>query len=134
MPLSGRPQRTDHELVLHEEELRLGQEVREYGAVRARKRIETEAVDEMVPRAVEEAQIERAEANEDDSGEIEELPDGAISIPVLEEELVVTKRVVVRERIVIRRETTTEYEQVLAQLRMERVEIDPASEASSEEV
>lgn len=134
MPKSGRPNRTDHELVLHEEELKLGKEVREYGAVQARKRIETEAVDEVVPRRVEQAQIEHAESNENDSGEIEELPDGSISIPVLEEELVVTKRVVVRERIVIRKETTTEYEQVLAQLRKERVEIDPAAEPSSEEV
>ncbi len=35
-----------------------------------------------------------------------------MSVPLLEEELVVTKRVVVRERIVIRKRTSTEKERI----------------------
>jgi uncharacterized protein (TIGR02271 family) len=55
---------------------------------------------------------------------VETLPDGSISIPVLEEELVVTKRLVVRERIVIRKETRTVTETVEAELRREHVDVD----------
>ncbi|MBA2568197.1 MAG: DUF2382 domain-containing protein [Actinobacteria bacterium] len=96
--------------------------------LRAHKRVETEAVSESLPRAVEHAEVERIGANEGDSGEIETLPDGSISIPVLEEELVITRRVVVRERIVIRKETRTEHEVVRAELRKERVEIEGGNE------
>ena len=60
----------------------------------------------------------------EDSGEIEYLEDGSVSIPVLEEELVVTKRTVVRERIIVRKQWITEAQRIQAELRRERVEID----------
>lgn len=63
-------------------------------------------------------------AEEYDSGEIETLPDGSISIPILEEELVVTKRLVVKERIIVRKDTVTETRRVDAELRKERLEIE----------
>jgi uncharacterized protein (TIGR02271 family) len=119
---------SDNELVLHEEELVLGTTVREHGSIKARKRITTEEVNDVVPRRVESAQIDRVAVSEGDSGEIETLPDGSISIPVLEEELVITKRVVVRERIVIRKEATIEEERVHAELRKEHVEIEPTED------
>jgi hypothetical protein len=56
-----------------------------------------------------------------DSGEVEFLSDGSISIPVLEEELVVTKRLVVRERIIVHRDTLVEKRHITANLRKERV-------------
>jgi hypothetical protein len=65
-----------------------------------------------------------APAGEGDSGEIETLPDGSVSIPVLEEELVVTKRVVVRERIVVHKDVATRVERVEDELRRERVELE----------
>ncbi len=115
----------DTSLVRHEEELEVGKTSREIGAVRARKRVETEKVRDDVPRQVEQFDdVERVEADEDDSGEIETLADGSVSIPVLEEELVVTKRTVVRERIVVRKRTVTEHQRVEAELRRERVEVD----------
>jgi uncharacterized protein (TIGR02271 family) len=123
---------SENELVLHEEELDLRTAVREHGVIRARKRIATDEVDEVVPRAVERADVERIPPNERDSGEIETLADGSISIPVLEEELVVTKRVVVRERIVIRKETDIEQRQVRAELRRERLEINATEQSSHE--
>jgi uncharacterized protein (TIGR02271 family) len=70
-------------------------------------------------------------AVEGDSGEIETLPDGAISIPILEEELVITKRIVVRERIVVSKEVETETQRVEAELRRERVEIDEGDAPSA---
>lgn len=55
---------------------------------------------------------------------METLPDGSVSIPVLEEELVVSKRMVVRERIIIRKRTVSEEQPIEAELRRERLEID----------
>jgi uncharacterized protein (TIGR02271 family) len=119
------------ELTIHEEELELDTLVRESGAVRARKRIESEEAYEIVPRTFEHARIEREPAREGDSGEIETLPDGAISIPLLEEELVITTRVVVRERIVIRKKTETEAREVRAELRRERLDIETTEDSTS---
>jgi uncharacterized protein (TIGR02271 family) len=119
------------ELTVREEELELDTLVRESGTVRARKRIESDEVREIVPKAFEHAHIEREPAREGDSGEIETLPDGSISIPLLEEELVVTKRVVVRERIVIRKKTETEAREVRAELRRERLDIETEDSSSN---
>jgi uncharacterized protein (TIGR02271 family) len=58
---------------------------------------------------------------DDDSGEIEVLPDGSVSIPLFEEELVVTRRQVLRERVVIRKELVTDWETVDVELRREHV-------------
>jgi uncharacterized protein (TIGR02271 family) len=88
------------------------------------KRVDVENVAQDVPREVEHASVERHAPDEGDSGEMEILPDGSISIPVLEEELVVTKRKVVRERLVIRKEVVTETQRVEAELRRERVDVD----------
>ena len=117
-------QRERVELIRHEDELEIGTEIATVGRIRAEKRVEVEHVAQNVPRTVEHAEVERLPADEGDSGQIETLPDGSISIPVLEEELLVTKRTVVRERIVIRKELATEYERVEAELRRERVELE----------
>ena len=114
----------DAALVRHEEELDIGARLEEAGVVRARKRVETEHVERLVPREYEDADVERAPAAEGDSGEIETLPDGSVSVPLLEEELVVTKRMVVRERVIIRKRTTTEQHRIEAELRKERIEIE----------
>ena len=50
-----------------------------------------------MPRDVEHVDTnERIAAEEGDSGEVELLDDGSVSIPVFEEVLIVTKRLVVR--------------------------------------
>ena len=124
--MSGRDITNDLQsgVIRHEEELRVGTESHEVGVVRARKHVETERVAEVVPREIEDADVERVAASDGDSGEIETLPDGSVSIPLLEEELVITKRTVVRERVVIRKRTVTEHERIEADLRRERVDID----------
>ena len=123
-----------NEIVRHEEELRLGARVEEQGAVRARKEVESERVAQTVPRRVEHVdELEHVPVGEGDSGEIETLPDGSISIPVLEEELVVTKRLVVRERVVVRKRTEVEEQVVEAELRKERVEIESTGAVEVEE-
>ena len=126
--MSTRPRRSsaggEAATTRHEEELELGRQLAPLGNVHVEKRVETERVERGVPREVEHASVERLAAAEGDSGEIETLPDGSVSIPVLEEEIVVTKRVVVRERIVVRKEVATRTERVEADVRRERVDVD----------
>src|SRR5829696_1278768 len=91
------------EVVRSEEALRVGAVEHEAGRVRARKVVETEHVEQVVPRYTEQAEVERADVEPGDSGEVETLPDGSISIPVFEEQLIVEKRLVVVERVVLRK-------------------------------
>jgi uncharacterized protein (TIGR02271 family) len=122
------------ELTRYEEELRVETEAEEAGTVRVRKSVETELAAEEVARAVEDAGFERVPVEGEDSGLVETLPDGSVSIPLFEEELVVTKRLVVRERVVVRKETKVERETVSAELRRERVDVeaDPGVELTDE--
>ena len=112
------------EVIRSEEELRVGTTQHEVGRVRARKVVETEHVEEVVPRYTEQADVERADAEPEDSGQVETLPDGSISIPVFEEQMIVEKRLVVRERVILRKYRVSEEHRVEADLRREHVEID----------
>ena len=116
--------REETALVRHEEEAVVETQRRALGSVRARKVVEPQPLTDVVPRDVEHADVDRVPAGEQDSGQIETLPDGSVSIPVFEEELVITKRVVVRERLIVRKHTVTEKTRIDAELRRERVEID----------
>lgn len=115
---------SERELVRHEEELHVEKERLAAGEVRAHKHTDRETVTQIVPREIEDADVERVAAAENDSGQIETLADGSVSIPLFEEELVITKRLVVRERVVIRKRTTVENHRVEAELRKERLEVD----------
>lgn len=118
----------DKTLVRHEERLAIEKRVRELGAVRARKRIETRPAVEVVRRALEHFdEVERVPAEESDSGRIETLEDGTVSIPVVEERLVVTKRPVIRERVVIRKGAETDRYRIEARLRREEVVVEEAA-------
>jgi len=117
-------------LVRHEEEARIGKAWQSAGHVRARKSWETHEVSEQVPRRVESIEgMERQPVQGEDSGQIETLPDGSISIPVMEEELVVTRRMVVKERVIIRKQETVREETVRAELARERVDIETEGNA-----
>jgi uncharacterized protein (TIGR02271 family) len=113
-----------HDVVRSEEELRVDDEPQAIGSARVRKHVDTERVAQVVVRGVEQAGLERAPARDADSGEIETLPDGSVSIPVFEEQLVIEKRLVVRERVIVRKHTVVEEECVEADLRRERIEVD----------
>ena len=112
------------DVTLHEERAVVGTQTEEVGAVRARKRIETEHVEQPYERTVEHADLDRTPAEEGDSGEVITLPDGSVSIPVFEEVLVVEKRLVVRERVVLRKTAVVEEQVVSAELRREHVDIE----------
>jgi uncharacterized protein (TIGR02271 family) len=113
------------EVTLHEERAHTGTELTEAGRVRVRKHVETYPVTETVPRNVEHADTsERVAAVEGDSGEVETLEDGSISIPVFEEVLVVTKRLVVRERVIVRKKTVVDEYTLQTELQREHVTVD----------
>lgn len=114
------------EVVRSEEQLRVGTETARAGSARTVKRVDTERVEQRVDRAVEQAEAERLAVADAaaDSGEVETLPDGSLSIPVFEEQIVVTKRLVVRERVVVRKHTVFEEHVVSADLKRERLEVE----------
>ncbi len=111
------------DVVRSEEELRLRSETVESGRAKVHKHVDTHHVTEAVSRSVERAEMERIDVAAGDSGEIETLPDGSISIPVYEEQLVIEKRIVLRERVIIRKVSVTEEQLVEADLRRERVDV-----------
>ena len=117
------------EVIRSEEELAVGREPYVAGSVRVRKEVETEHVEEDYLRDVEHIDgLGRVPVEDGDSGEVETLPDGSVSIPVLEERLVVSKQIFVRERVIVRKRTVTESERVQAELRRERVDIEGAEQ------
>ena len=111
-------------LTRHEDVLRTGTETVETGRLRVSKQVEEEHVAERVGIGREDAEIERQPVDGEDSGEIETLPDGSISVPLFAEELVIEKRRVVRERVIIRKRTELEEHVVEADLRRERLSLD----------
>jgi uncharacterized protein (TIGR02271 family) len=125
------PLETDNEdafVVRHEESASVDKAWRAIGQVRARKEVDVERVRQDVPYETEDVRLERIPAADGDSGTIETLPDGSISIPLFEEELVVTRRSVLRERVIVRKETVTEHKRVEADVRKERIEFEADDE------
>jgi uncharacterized protein (TIGR02271 family) len=113
------------ETIAHEERLEVGTQVQEIGEVHVRKQVESHPVEYTVPRDVEHVDTnERIVAKEGDSGEVELLDDGSVSIPVFEEVLVVTKRLVVRERVIVRKRTVVDEYKLQTELRRENVTVD----------
>jgi uncharacterized protein (TIGR02271 family) len=110
--------------VLHEEQAVVAKDWSDAMHGLARRVVEHHDVAEKHARRVEHLSEERVPVTDGDSGEIEVLPDGSISIPLFEEELVVTTRVVLRERVVIRKELVEDWQTVYATLRSEQAEVD----------
>lgn len=111
-------------VIRHEEEVEFGKVTRTAGTVRARKHVDVDVVAETLPVDVEYVEMERAEASPDDDGETRVLPDGSVSIAVLEERVVIRTETVVAERVTLRKVTRVEDRSVEAEVRRERVEID----------
>ena len=115
----------DAEIIRFEEEASVRPEGwRGAGFLRARTKIETVRVTEPFEQSGEELDVERQAAEPTDPGGVLTLPDGGVSVPIYEEELVVSKRVVLKERLVIRKRVVTASTPVEAELRRERVELD----------
>jgi uncharacterized protein (TIGR02271 family) len=118
------PKPEDPTLIRHEEKAIVGKRWEGLGYAHVRREVKRGKVRADYPRQREQLAQERVPVNEDDSGKIETLPDGSISVPLFEEELVVTKRTVLRERVIIRKETVTDWQTVEAELRREHVSFE----------
>lgn len=106
-----------------EEELESGTREREAGTMRVTKKVRTDREQVRVPKKREEVSVERAPVGEEAPAG-SELGEDEIVIQVLEEEIVVSKRIVVKEEIRIRKDVVEEEEIVEADVRREEVEIE----------
>ena len=123
----GTPTSTgDDAMTRSEEELAVSKTSREAGRVRLRKWVDTERVETTVPVAREEVRIERepiTDANIDSAMGGPEITESEHEVVLTEEEAVATTRVTPKERIRVDKETVVEEQQVAADLRKERVEL-----------
>ncbi len=108
-----------------EEELRAGVREREAGRVNVRKRVRTERERIAVPKRREEVTVDRVPVDREGSGA--EIGEDEVSVPVVEEEVVVEKRPVVKEEVRVRKDVVEDEEVVEEDVRKEEVDIDDAS-------
>jgi uncharacterized protein (TIGR02271 family) len=120
-------QRTDDERVRlqrHEEELVPERREVELGRVVIRKRVERQPVEQTVELAREHVRVERIPVGRVvESAPPPRFEGETLIISVVEEELVVQKRLVLREEVRITRERATEQQTVSETLRREVVEV-----------
>ena len=92
--------------------------------IKLRKWVQSEPYYQAFNRDVEELDTDHVPPDAGDDGEVHELPDGTLSIPVFEEQIVVTRRTVVRERVLLRRQIVAETVQVNEEVRREQFELE----------
>lgn len=114
----------DVSVVRREEELVTDKALVDAGSVRVRKSADVLPVELAIERNTEHAEVERLAPEGGGSGQVETLADGSVSIPIFEEELVITKRLVVRERVIVRKRTVADEHLIEAELKRERADID----------
>ena len=105
-----------------EEELRAGTREREAGSVGVRKRVRTDRERVEGPTRREEVSVQRVPV----SGEASEAQIGAdeVSVPLVEDEVVVQKKPVAKEEIRIRKDVVNERQIVEEDVRREEVDIE----------
>jgi uncharacterized protein (TIGR02271 family) len=105
-----------------EEELRAGTREREAGRLNVRKRVRTDREQVRVPTRREEVSVERVPVNEEGTGA--EIGEDEVSMPVVEDEVVVDKRSVVKEEIRVRKDVVEDEEVVEEDVRKEEVDVE----------
>jgi uncharacterized protein (TIGR02271 family) len=117
---------TDDAMTRSEEELRVGTAQREQGRVRLRKYVTTEQVEQTVPVRRERVRVERepiTDANRDAATSGPDISEEEHEVILREEEPVVEKRTVPKERVRLDKDTVTDEERVVEQVRKEQVEV-----------
>ncbi len=114
-------------LIRSEEELHVSKTSSEVGRVRLRKWVETDHVVETVPVAREEVRIERQPinaANVDQALTGARISEAEYEIPVHEEQVTAAKVVVPKEQVRLEKDVVVEEQEVGADLRKERIEVE----------
>ncbi len=130
--MTGRPRRSPEPFrtdaapgaPFHDESFQAGTSWTHGDEVQLRKWVESQPFHGEVERRVGSVDADHVPAEPADDGEIHELDDGTLSIPVFEEQIVVTRRTVVRERVLLRREVVAETVEVNEELRREEFELE----------
>ena len=118
---------TDDAMTRSEEELEVAKTSREAGRVKLRKWVDVERVETTVPVAHDEVRIERepiTDGNLDHAMAGADITEAEHEIVLTQEEAVANTRVVPKERIRAEKDVVTEQQQVAADLRKERVEVE----------
>jgi uncharacterized protein (TIGR02271 family) len=124
-PGRTRETKDDTRVELKEEEVKVGKREVEYGGVRLRKIIRTETVNQPVELQREEVVIERVPLDKTaTSGEIGDVSEKEIYIPLRREEAVVEKSVHAREEVRVGKRKESEQDNVTETVRREDVEIE----------
>ena len=112
------------ELTSYEEQLRVGTETVESGAVRLRKSVVTEQVETSVPLRHEEVSIERLPATEARPAPGHRFEDQAVEVTLHEERPTIAKETVPVETVRLAPKTQTDERRVTDSVRRERIEVD----------
>lgn len=113
---------SEERVVLSEEELTVGKREVAVGDVMVHKHVEQHVVRQSVPVTRDRVEVERRPLPP--GAGLEPRTEGEVMyIPIVEEELVVTKRLVAREELVIRKTRVTEEQVVEETVRRERAEV-----------
>jgi uncharacterized protein (TIGR02271 family) len=107
-----------------EEELAIGKRQVQAGEVQVRKTVETEHRTERVPVTREEVTVERRPVEGSRAAGDIEIGEEHIRVPVSREEVTVDKRPVVKEEILVKKRAVEDTENVEADIRKERVDVD----------
>jgi uncharacterized protein (TIGR02271 family) len=118
-------------MTLSEEELEIRRQRMSAGEVDIHKRVETEHVSTPVTTMREEAVVERRPISDATlQAGTARIEGDEIHVPLMEEEVVVEKRVVPKEELVVKKHMVQETETVEADLRKERVDVDRSGEVN----
>lgn len=113
---------SEERVVLSEEELVVGKREVAVGEVVVQKHVEEQVIRQSIPVTREKVEVERRPLPA--GAGLEPRTEGDVMyIPIVEEELVVTKRLVAREELVIRKTRVTEEQVVEETVRRERAEV-----------
>jgi uncharacterized protein (TIGR02271 family) len=126
-PDAGMMEGDEARVTRSEEELAIAKRRVAAGEVSVEKQVETEHVSQPVTVRREEVSVERRPVTEARLGSDPRIGEDEIVVPVTEEELLVEKRPVVKEEIVIKKHAVEHTEEVDADLRKERVDIDDST-------
>ena len=116
-------------LELREEELVVQRKMRDVGEARIRTRIEEVPARLEVEATAEEVEVEHVPIGQVVSKRVEPYQDGdVLVVPIYEEQLVVTKRLLLREELRIRRVATTQRQLFEDTLKKETVDVEDAAQ------
>jgi uncharacterized protein (TIGR02271 family) len=108
-----------------EEEVRIGKRAVQAGEVRVGKHVETERVSQPVTLEKERVTVERRPVTDASRGDVRIGADQReVIVPIMEEEPTVEKRAVVKEELVVAKERVSERDNVEAEVRKERFDVD----------